>query len=153
MLTRRGQCAIPVFDGLLPEPHNRAVMELLFVMAHWHALAKLRMHNDCTLDVMQTVTVSLGNKLRRFSQVTCSAFATKELQREYNARVRREARTAAKKSHGTAGASNPTNQASPTEMDPSDSLVNDPPRIPSFGTTPQNFQSEYIQGSLPWGLC
>jgi len=106
-------------------------MELLFIMAHWHALAKLRMHNDCTLDVMQTVTVSLGDKLRRFSQVTCSAFATKELRREYNARVRREARTAAKKSHGTAGASNPTNQASPTEMDPSDSLlvVNDPPRI------------------------
>ena len=125
MLTRPGQCAIPVFDGLLPEPHNQAVMKLLFVMAHWHALAKLRMHNDCTLDVMEAVTVSLGNELRRFSHTTCSVFATKELRREYNARLRRKVSTAAKKSHEPA---NPTNQPL-TEMDPSGPSANDPSSV------------------------
>ncbi|KIM83848.1 hypothetical protein PILCRDRAFT_68635, partial [Piloderma croceum F 1598] len=46
------QCAIPVFDGLLPEPHNSAVLDLLFVIAHWHGLAKLHMHHDLTLDIL-----------------------------------------------------------------------------------------------------
>jgi hypothetical protein len=86
------QCAIPVFDGLLPEPHNNAVLDLLFVMAHWHGLAKLRMHHDLTLDIMESVTVNLGKLLRSFSDITCSAFATKELRREADARARREAR-------------------------------------------------------------
>ncbi|KIM75847.1 hypothetical protein PILCRDRAFT_98847 [Piloderma croceum F 1598] len=103
------QCAIPAFDGLLPEPHNRAVTELLFVMAHWHAMAKLRMHNDITLDIMQAATVALGKRLRllhrKFSQTTCSAFATKELHREYNARLRREVKQSAKKVRGKAAGS------------------------------------------------
>jgi hypothetical protein len=88
------KCAIPVFDGLLPEPHNRAVTELLFALAHWHALAKLRMHNDLTLEIMDAATVSLGKKLREFTQKTCPAFETKELSREYNARMRRQAKAA-----------------------------------------------------------
>jgi len=97
------QCALTVFDGLLPEPHNRTVNELLFIMAHWHAMAKMRLHNDLTLAVLDAMTVSLGQKLRAFRDVTCSAFATKELRREYNARIRRDAKKAA--------ASTPTNQA------------------------------------------
>jgi hypothetical protein len=84
------QCAIPAFEGLLPEPYNESILELLFVMAHWHGLAKLRMHNDLTLQVMDAATVTLGEKLRDFCQNTCTAFATKELRREFNARVRRE---------------------------------------------------------------
>jgi hypothetical protein len=60
-------------------------------VAHWHGLAKLRMHNDVTLDVMDAVTVSLGDKLREFNERTCTAFVTRELQREFNARMRREA--------------------------------------------------------------
>jgi hypothetical protein len=84
-----------VFDGLLPEPHNQTITELLFVMAHWHAMAKLRMHNDLTLAVMDTVTISLGKKLRAFTEKTCPAFATKELRKEYNTRLRREAKKAA----------------------------------------------------------
>jgi hypothetical protein len=93
------QCSIAVFEGLLPEPHNRAVMKLLFTMAHWHALAKLRMHNDLSLDLMDAVTVSLGKALRTFRDTTCSVFHTKELRREYNARIRREAKKSASKSH------------------------------------------------------
>lgn len=86
------QCAIPVFEGLLPEPHNTAIMDLLFTMAHWHGLAKLRMHNDLTLDLMDAETASLGIKLRKFSRHTCPAFFTKELRREYDTRLRREAK-------------------------------------------------------------
>ncbi|KIK21724.1 hypothetical protein PISMIDRAFT_77613, partial [Pisolithus microcarpus 441] len=32
------QCAIPIFTGLLPEPHNGQIIKLLFVLAHWHGL-------------------------------------------------------------------------------------------------------------------
>jgi len=73
------KCTFTVFNGLLPEPHNRTVTELLFTLAHWHALAKLHMHNDLTLDIMDAATVSLGKKLHEFSQKTCPAFETKEL--------------------------------------------------------------------------
>ena len=90
MLPFLNQCAIPVFDGLLPEPHNQAVLELLFVMAHWHGLAKLRMHHDYTLEILDQVTTALGEKMRAFSDQTCTAFATKELRREFDARVRQQ---------------------------------------------------------------
>lgn len=61
-------------------------------MGHWHGLAKMRMHNDVTLQVMDNVTTSLGKRLRDFSNKTCAAFQTKELRREQQARIRREAR-------------------------------------------------------------
>lgn len=73
-------------------------------MAHWHSLAKLCMHHELTLDIMGTVTVSLGDKLRAFSRNTCPSFATKELRREYNARVRREAKRSAPRSNPPANA-------------------------------------------------
>jgi hypothetical protein len=76
-------------------------------MAHWHAMAKLRMHNDITLDIMQAATVSLGKKLRAFSHTTCSAFVTKELHQEYNARVRREAKAAVNRVREKANSVNP----------------------------------------------
>lgn len=93
----RMQCAIPVFDGLLPEPHNKVVLKLLFDLAHWHGLAKLRLHNDLTLKLMEAATISLGKKLRDFSQNTCPSFETRELHREYDARIRRESKKAASK--------------------------------------------------------
>jgi hypothetical protein len=83
-----------VFDGLLPEPHNSAILDLLFIMAHWHGLAKLRMHHDLTLDIMESVTASLGNSFRLFSNVICPAFTTRELRREANARLRRASKKA-----------------------------------------------------------
>jgi hypothetical protein len=67
------------------------VLQLLFTAAQWHALAKLRLHNDFTLDILESVTESFGQQLRHFSDKTCSAFATRELPREYSARIRRNA--------------------------------------------------------------
>jgi hypothetical protein len=59
-------------------------------MAHWHSLAKLRLHTDITLAAMDRITVLLGEKLRQFQKKTCSAFATRELNRERDARIRRQ---------------------------------------------------------------
>ena len=73
------QCAIPVFDGLLPEPHNEAVLRLLFICAHWHGLAKLRMHTEDTLNIFDGITTDIGAAFRSFERSTCSAFNTREL--------------------------------------------------------------------------
>jgi hypothetical protein len=72
------------------------VLKLLFVAAHWHGLAKLRMHTDVTLNVLDAVTKDFGDKVRKFKQKTCSTFQTRELPRESNARIRRQNRSARK---------------------------------------------------------
>jgi hypothetical protein len=143
------QCAIPVFDGLLPEPHNRVVLDLLFVMAHWHGLAKLRMHHELTLEIMESVTVSLGKLLRSFSSITCLAFETKELRREADARVRRESKKAAA-SHCPTG--NPhvesTGPAVPLASEEYQS-AGQPPRAEASGRRPKSFNlSTYKVHSL-----
>lgn len=84
------QCAIPVFDGLLPEPHNTTILSLLYTCGEWHGLAKLRMHTDSTLTLMDNETSHLGTKLRAFANFTCEAFDTTELKREIAARNRRQ---------------------------------------------------------------
>ncbi|KAG2740831.1 hypothetical protein P692DRAFT_20689050, partial [Suillus brevipes Sb2] len=95
------QCSIPVFDGLLPGNHNKIVMNLLFIMAHWHGLAKLRMHSDLTLDILDQRTTDLGNHFRQFKATVCATYHTQELDREVDVRSRRLAREAAKRSDTT----------------------------------------------------
>ena len=85
------QCSIPVFAGLLPDPHNAQVLRLLFVLCHWHGLAKLRLHTDETLEIFERVTKDLCNRIRSFALDTCPCFATKELPREAQSRRRRQA--------------------------------------------------------------
>jgi hypothetical protein len=85
-----------VFDGLLPEPHNSDILRLLFVCAHWHGLAKLRMHTDHTLDILDETTVRIGAEFRAFVRKTCPAFDTRELNREVEARQRRKKKQAQK---------------------------------------------------------
>jgi hypothetical protein len=72
--------------------------------AYWHGLAKLRMHTDHTLNIFDQVTVSIGECLRVFAEKTCSAFDTRELQREADARNRRSS----KKTGSTTTASSST---------------------------------------------
>jgi hypothetical protein len=57
-------------------------MELLFICAHWHGLAKLRMHTDPTLDILDQLTTNLGDVFRQFNENVCSAYETWELPRE-----------------------------------------------------------------------
>jgi hypothetical protein len=86
------QCAIPVFDGLFSDEDNDGILELLFVCAHWHGLAKFRMHTDQTLGLLDNVTTLLGVKFCHFVKNTCAKFNTRELQREADARARRAAK-------------------------------------------------------------
>ena len=86
-LTTQAKCIIVVFNGLLPEHHNKSICKLLFIMSHWHALAKLQMHNDLMLDVMDKITILLGASLRHFKDVNPSGFETRELGKEYNANL------------------------------------------------------------------
>ena len=92
-------CAIPVFDGLIPEPHNTFVLKLLFDLTHWHGLAKLWIHTDSTLELLLQVTIALGNRFCDFKGKTCALFKTRELERERAAHMRRqEKKTATTKS-------------------------------------------------------
>lgn len=95
------QCAIPAFENLLPEPHNEMLMALLFICAQWHALAKLRLHHDLTLALLDYTTTHLGAQTRRFYRDTCMKIPTKELSKEAEARARRSL----KEGNGKASAS------------------------------------------------
>ncbi|TEB27708.1 hypothetical protein FA13DRAFT_1634250 [Coprinellus micaceus] len=91
------QCSYAAFEGLLPPPHNARLMGVLFLFSEWHGLAKLRLHTNHTLAILDTLTTELGDVIRGFVEKTCSKFDTKELTREYQARKRREARQQGKK--------------------------------------------------------
>ena len=85
------QCALPVLEGLLPAPHNDAVLDLVFMMGCWHAYAKLQIHTEHTLASFDQLTADLGTLLCHFSVVTCAAFNTTELPCESAAHQRRAA--------------------------------------------------------------
>ena len=82
------QCCIPCFEGLLPAPHDDSVLKLLYLASYWHSLAKLRVHTETTLKVLDHVTVLFSKALRHFKEVTCPCFSTVETDREYKARHR-----------------------------------------------------------------
>lgn len=86
------QCAIPVFEGLLPTPHDAIVQTLLFRFAEWHSYTKMRLHTELTLDSMSRVFTSLTQQLRKFRHRVCEHYTTVELPRERASRHRQEAR-------------------------------------------------------------
>lgn len=65
---------------------------MLFQFAYWHGLAKLRLHSDNTLKLLDEETTKLGQSLRNFQSTTCAAFQTEELRKEANARLRKQAK-------------------------------------------------------------
>ena len=81
---------MPVFKGLLPPIHEEVVQTLLFHLAKWQALAKLRMHTDDTLALLHQALRRLGAQVQKFQWVTCPAFQTQELPEETARRLRRE---------------------------------------------------------------
>ena len=106
-----------MFDGLLPEPHNTRSLNLLFIFAYWHRFAKLWVHTDTTLDILDSLTQLLGRHLRDFKKYTCSAYETRELLREANARYRRQSKKATMRSKEDGGAQQPN--ATQTDCDAS----------------------------------
>jgi len=81
------QSAIPTFDGLFPDEDDKSVKNLLFILATWHAYAKLHLHTDTTLRMFEEVSTALCQALRHFATVTCPCYATKELPWDVDARV------------------------------------------------------------------
>ena len=81
-----------MFDSLFESEDNDDILQLLFTCAHWHGLAKLHMHTDQTLGLLDEVTTLLGVKFRCFVKHTCTKFNTCELQHEANARIHRAAK-------------------------------------------------------------
>lgn len=67
-------------------------MKLLYQTAEWHALAKLRMHSESTLVLLEELTTEFGKLIWQFRDLTCSQFQTVELPRETAARNQRQAR-------------------------------------------------------------
>lgn len=61
--------------------------------ANWHGLAKLRLHTDDTLNLLERATAELGTKMRGFADDICPAYKTRELRRETEARRRRQLKT------------------------------------------------------------
>jgi hypothetical protein len=51
-------------------------------MAHWHGLAKLWMHSDLTLNIMEQVTSSLGQQFCQFKATVCTIYMTHKLHQE-----------------------------------------------------------------------
>ena len=92
-LSKCDQCAIPVFDALLPKQHNKTVLTLIFTCAYWHVLAKMRMHTDEMLALLDTVMEHLGRCLRHFQWKTCAAFNARELKQEVERRQRCESKS------------------------------------------------------------
>ncbi|KAI6137396.1 hypothetical protein F5141DRAFT_994895 [Pisolithus sp. B1] len=76
------QCAIPVFEDLLPEPHNSCILDLLFDLAVWHAYAKLELHTTDTLTFFDTATLTLAHSVQQFIKVMCDTFDTQDLPQE-----------------------------------------------------------------------
>ena len=58
---------MPAFEGLLPLPDNRTCANMLFELANWHALAKLRLHTEVTLEILRECTTHMYEGIRKFA--------------------------------------------------------------------------------------
>ncbi|KJA14075.1 hypothetical protein HYPSUDRAFT_107425, partial [Hypholoma sublateritium FD-334 SS-4] len=125
------QCAIPVFDGLLDPEHDKAILSLLFTIAEWHALGKLRMHTDLTLGWLHECTGNLGTQLRRFQSYTCSFFDTRELPSEEAARRQKAKKTPSSSRKGKIP-TRKTNQDPPSIIGPELKTPKAPPKKKLF---------------------
>lgn len=62
------------------------LLRLLYKTAEWHALAKLRLHTETTLGLLEAVTKEFGRLMRQFRDKTSDEFNTIELPHGANAR-------------------------------------------------------------------
>ena len=108
------KCAILVFEGLFAEPHNTRIMKLLYRTAEWHALAKLRMHSDSTLTLLEDLTVKFGKLMCQFRDLTCSQFQMVELPQEEANRCRRQTKQQATTSSSAPPTSNLLSETPPS---------------------------------------
>ncbi|KAG6835741.1 hypothetical protein H0H93_015071 [Arthromyces matolae] len=118
------QCAIPVFEGILDNGSEDDVLTLLFVLAEWHALAKLWLYTEETVQWLEETTREPGRQLRRFEKEICPRFDTQELPKEAAARGRRKAQVAQQAAQASEAAKSSTSQAVPAGDIPEDFPAN-----------------------------
>ena len=91
----------------MPKNHDKIILKLLFELATWHGLAKLRLHTESTLNDLENSATRLGKILRTFKTDLCSQYGTRDLPSEEAAHGRRQAAKAQK----DGGAPPPMNSA------------------------------------------
>jgi len=107
-------------------------MKLLYRTAEWHALAKLRMHSDSTLLLLEDLTTEFGQLIRQFRDLTCSQFKTVELPRETAARKRKGAKqqpagsSAVPRSSSTLASAGNPNVGTPSSVTSGDATASAP---------------------------
>lgn len=71
---------------------DHAIQDLVFVLAEWHANAKLRLHTTSTLDILGKLTRKFGIHIRHFANRICPDYDTCELPKEEAARIQHHAK-------------------------------------------------------------
>ncbi|KAI0366150.1 hypothetical protein BV20DRAFT_1038521 [Pilatotrama ljubarskyi] len=89
--------ALPAFEGLLPLQDDQTTADLLFELVNWHALAKLRLHTEVTVEIFRAATNHMYAAVRMFARTTCETHTTHELKKEADARTRRRAADSSRK--------------------------------------------------------
>ncbi|KAG8702016.1 hypothetical protein FRC09_004999 [Ceratobasidium sp. 395] len=82
------QCIHPAIEGLLPASIESQVLTLLYVLAQWHGLAKLRRHTSLVVKALKHTTTRLGHELREFEHST-SELTIYETPKEHSTRQQR----------------------------------------------------------------
>jgi hypothetical protein len=59
-----------------------------YILSYWHSLAKLHLHSETTLKVLDNVTSLLARALHYFKEVACPCFNTVKTKCAYNVRCR-----------------------------------------------------------------
>ena len=63
------KCILPVIEGLIPD-HDALLRSLLFCAANWLSLAKLHVHSESTLHVLNKLTKEYGRLTRQLARDT-----------------------------------------------------------------------------------
>ncbi|KAM5535815.1 hypothetical protein V8D89_010538 [Ganoderma adspersum] len=82
------QTIMPAFEGLLPLHDDQTVADLLFELANWHALAKLCLHTNVTLDIFHAATQTMYEAVHTFEVTTCANYTMFELPNEAQVQAR-----------------------------------------------------------------
>jgi len=105
------QCTGPCFEGLFPKSVNSGIQDLLFIMACWHASAKLRLHTEDSLDSFQGLTTTFTKQIQYFANKICLHFEMVETPSKCAtsmcaeaARVRKRKPRCSHSTHSTQGA-------------------------------------------------
>lgn len=73
------QSAIPMFESLFLSALEEILIYLLFELATWHALAKLRLHTELTIVALEHSTQHLGEAIRVFEGKLHAEYTAGEL--------------------------------------------------------------------------